>query len=881
MRVLYVEDNALDADLVRRALQRASPGETVIVVPTLAEARTALSAAETFDVVLVELHLPDGHGLDLVTEIRRRRLPVAVVVLTSHGDEHMAASALRVGADDYQARHAGFTDQLAATLASALERFRADSARRAGGLRVLYAEHHGLDVDLTRRHCAEHAPYIAFDEVHTASEVLDRLPSTPEQSMRYDVLLLDYRLPDDTALDLLKTIRTQRRLDVPVVVVTGQGDEEVAAQTLRLGASAYLVKHPHYLVQLPSVLESAHYRAQLARESRRLTATLESITDGFVMLDHDWRFVYVNHEAERLTRRSRAELEGRRLWDAFPELAGSRFEREYHRAVDERRAVVLEDEFAPLGGWFEVRAYPSDEGLAVYFHDVSARRDAERQLREQASLLDKARDAILVRDLEHRILYWNESAERLYGWSTAEVVGRSVVDVLCPDAGPFLESMASLLQAGEWQGEVRHLTRSGEHLMVEARWTLVRDAAGVPLRVLSIGTDVTERKRIEAQSLRAQRLESLGTLAGGIAHDLNNVLAPIMMSIDLLAADETDAGRLAMLSTIEASARRGADMVRQILSFARGMEGRRVDVQPSDLLRDIEKIARETFPKNISVRCEVVHDLWHVTGDPTQLHQVLLNLSVNARDAMATGGVLRLRAANTTLDDQCAAGQLDGQVGPYVVMEVEDTGCGMPPEVVDRIFEPFYTTKDLDKGTGLGLSTTLAIVKSHGGFIRVDSEPGHGSTCRVFLPALTEGIIEQATPADAADLPHGRGEVVLVVDDERAIRDVTRQTLEAHGYVVRLAADGAEAVVLYASQAGEIDIVLADMMMPVMDGRSTVHALRSLNPDVRIIATSGLSGNAQRAAQVEMGATPFLSKPFTAETLLHAIREALDGPPRG
>jgi PAS domain S-box-containing protein len=880
MRVLYVEDNALDADLVRRALARAQPPHDVHVVPTLAQARDVLAAPDGYDLVLIDLNLPDGHGLELVAEVRTRRLPVAVVVLTSQGDEPTVVAALKAGADDYQAK-CSVIDHLPSTLELALERFRADSARRAGGLRVLYAEHHAQDVDLTRRHCAEHAPHIAFDVVHAASAVLDRLPSTPEQLMPYDVLLLDYRLPGETALDLLKIIRTHRHLDVPVVVVTGQGDEEVATQTLRLGASDYLVKHPHYLVQLPSVLESAHYRAQLARQSRRLTATLESITDAFVMLAHDWRFVYVNHEAERLTRRSRGELLGRTVWDAFPELVGSRFEREYRRAADDRQAVVFEEEFAPLGGRFEVHVYPSDEGLAVYFHDVSARRDAERQLREQASLLDKARDAILVRDLEHTILYWNESAERLYGWSAGDVLGRSVVDILYPDAGPFLEAMALLQQAGEWQGELHHVTRSGEHLVVEARWTLVRDADDAPLRVLSIGTDVTERKRIEAQFLRAQRLESLGTLAGGIAHDLNNVLAPIMMSIDLLAADETDPGHLAMLGTIEASARRGADMVRQILSFARGMEGRRIDLQPSYLLRDIEKIANEAFPKNITARCEVAPEVWNVAGDPTQLHQVLLNLSVNARDAMATGGRLYLRAANVTLDDQFAASQLDGQAGPYVVLEVEDTGCGMPPGVVDRIFEPFYTTKDLDKGTGLGLSTTLAIVKSHGGFIRVYSEPGHGSTFRVFLPALTDRITEQAPPVVGADLPRGRGEAVLVVDDEDAIRDVTRQTLEAHGYVVRLAADGAEAVVHHVSRAGEIDIILADMMMPVMDGRSTVHALRSLNPNVRIIATSGLSGNAQRAAQADMGSVPFLTKPFTADTLLRAIREALDAPPKG
>ena len=736
MRILYVEDNPLDANLVRRALARDGDAHVAEVVTTLADARTHLQEAARYDLVLVDLHLPDGYGLDLLTEIRAGGLPLAVVVLTSRGDEHVAVAALKAGADDYQAKHEDFTRQLPATIDAALSRFRAEAERGAGRLRVLYAEHHNLDVDLTLRHCADRAPYIDFTVMHTGVEVLNALPVASGQDLPWDVLLLDYRLPGETALDLLKIIRSERRLDLPVVVVTGQGDEEVAAQTLRLGASHYLVKHPHYLFQLPMALESAYYRARLARESRRLTATLESITDGFFTLDHEWRFAFVNREAERLLRRSRDALHGRVLWDVFPQLRGTTIEAEYRRARDAGESVTIDYFYAPLEAWFEAHLYPWDGGLSVYFEDVSRRKQAERQLREQASLLDKARDAIVVRDLDDHITYWNESAERVYGWPAHEVMGRSMGELLHADPSVSQQALSAVLATGEWAGDVRHVTRGGDDVTVESRWTLVRDDEGEHHRVLAINTDVTERKRLESQFLRAQRLESLGTLAGGIAHDLNNVLAPILMSIDLLTEGETDQDRLAVLSTIETSARRGADMVRRVLSFARGVGGPQVEVHLADLLEGIERMARDTFPRNITVRCSAAVDLWTLAGDPTQLDQVLLNLSINARDAMPDGGLLQLSASNVVFDGATGA-RLGVDPGPHVLLEVADTGSGMSSAVVERIFEPFFTTKDLDKGTGLGLSTSLAIVQSHRGRVDVESEFGRGSTFRVYLPALT------------------------------------------------------------------------------------------------------------------------------------------------
>jgi PAS domain S-box-containing protein len=506
------------------------------------------------------------------------------------------------------------------------------------------------------------------------------------------------------------------------------------------------------------------------------------------------------------------------------------------------------------------------------------RQKTDARLREQAALLDKAQDAILVRDLNHKILYWNQSAERLYGWTAEEAVGRTALELIYHDTTAPRAALKVLMAEGEWVGEIQQFTKDGKPLTVEGRWSLVRDEQGRPKSVLAINTDITERKKIEAQYLRAQRMESIGTLAGGIAHDLNNVLAPIMMSIDLLKMQETNPMRLSVLNTIEGSAKRGADMVKQVLSFARGVEGQQLEVQVAHLMREIEKITNETFLKNIEVHCDVPLELWLVKGDPTQLHQVLLNLCVNARDAMPNGGRLSLTASNLMLDEQYVGMNIDAKLGPYVCIQVEDSGIGIPPDVIERIFEPFFTTKELGKGTGLGLSTTIAIIKSHGGFMRVYSEVGMGTRFHIYLPAQTEpGAI--GFEAHEPELPRGNGELVLVIDDEVAVRQITRQTLEAFGYRVLLASDGVEATSIFATRQQEIDVVLTDMMMPLMDGPATIAVLLRMKPGLRIIAASGLNANGMVAKATNAGVKHFIPKPYTAETLLKTICEVLNDHP--
>lgn len=519
------------------------------------------------------------------------------------------------------------------------------------------------------------------------------------------------------------------------------------------------------------------------------------------------------------------------------------------------------------------RLVPAIRRALVEADALRERRRAEERIHYQAALLDKARDAICLNDMDQCILYWNKSAERLYGWTAQEALGRNANELLFQgDLSAPCAALRSLISKGEWLGELQQVTKDGKSIVVESRWTLLRDQRGEPRSMLIINTDVTEKKQIEAQFLRTQRLESIGALAGGIAHDLNNALTPVLMAAKLLRGEiATEDGRK-LIDTMHSSARRGVEMVNQILSFARGVGGEHTVLQVAHLIHEMIKLARDTFPRSIQIQSHVPRDLSPVKGNATQLHQVLLNLCVNARDAMPDGGRLSIEAANVSLDEAAARARQQSP-GPYVLITISDSGHGMPAEVLNKIFEPFFTTKPLGKGTGLGLSTVMGIVKTHDGFVVVSSEVDKGSTFRIFIPALHGA---EAPPGHAPpEPPQGRGELILLVDDEISILEVTKAALEAFNYRVLLARDGTEAVTLYLRHKSEIHAVVTDMMMPRMNGPAAIHALKTIDPFVKIIGVSGLGPESPLALAGKSHVEAFLKKPFTTEELLNALHALL------
>ncbi|KCZ71993.1 PAS domain S-box [Candidatus Methanoperedens nitroreducens] len=646
---------------------------------------------------------------------------------------------------------------------------------------------------------------------------------------------------------------------------------------------AWSLWHIVNIFNIEDAAERKRAEEMLQQSEEKYRTLIDNIQDG-VFIIQDAEIQFVNEAFARMAGYAVEEVIGKHFRELVaPEYMGMVADRYYRRQAGED--IPREYEFRILHRDGKARIIVNmNVGLISYrgrvasmgtVKDITERKNMEEKIKDQAALLDKAQDAIIVWDLEHRIIYWNKSAVRLYGWTEEEAIGKNANELLYKEEPHILiEARKRVIEGGEWIGELEQVTKNGKKIIVESRWTLVHDSDGRPKSILIVNTDITEKKKIEAQFFRAQRMESIGTLASGIAHDLNNVLVPIMLTSQILREKFTDEQSQRLFNIIETNTQRGADLIKQVLSFARGVEGEHMTLQVTHLIYEIKKIAKETFPRSIETRTDVAKDLWTISGDATQLHQILMNLCVNARDAMPDGGVLSISAENLFMDENYARMNIEARVGNYIVITVSDNGDGISPGVMDRIFEPFFTTKEPGKGTGLGLSTVHAIVKGHGGFVNVYSEVGKGTTFKVYLPAIT--ITEELkVQVQRYESSIGQGELVFVVDDEVRICESTRRVLETHGYKAITANDGAEAVALYVQYREVIEIVLVDMMMPVMDGHACIRALRKINPDVRIIAVSGLTGNGGIIKAAGTTVHAFLSKPYTAEKLLKTIREVL------
>ncbi len=516
-------------------------------------------------------------------------------------------------------------------------------------------------------------------------------------------------------------------------------------------------------------------------------------------------------------------------------------------------------------------------GVAVAVQDITEqRRDADR-LSQQAALLEATHDALIVWGAAGGVRYLNTAAELLTGRRADEALGQDLAFVLHTRSELELRAaLQSASEAGEWSGELTLLTAQGAEVFVDSRWTRIPGPNAGEKVLLVTCNDISEKKRLEAQYLRAQRLESVGTLASGVAHDLNNILSPVIMGVELLKDTITDPEDRGVLAMMEESARRGTDTVRQLLTFARGGDSQRGPVQPRHLLKEVARLLQQTFPKNIQVYTDFTGQPATVLADPSQLHQVLMNLCVNARDAMPDGGVLYLTVESARLERAEAMLHPKARPGDYAVLKVADSGSGIPREIIDRIFDPFFSTKPQGKGTGLGLATVLGIVESHGGFVVVESELGKGTTFSVHLPATPVGEPAAAPAEVLAKARSGRSELILVVDDEPPVAHVAERVLRRRGYEVLVAFNGSEAMELFGQHHARVRLVLTDIMMPAGDGRQLITLLRERAPALDIIAMSGLATQDARREILGRGARLFLPKPFSTEQLLEALSQVLN-----
>jgi PAS domain S-box-containing protein len=755
-------------------------------------------------------------------------------------------------------------------------------------LRILHLEDDPADSELLRAMLEMDKIVAQVDRVDTREQFLAAL-----ELSGYDVIVSDYSLPTFDGISALALAR-EHAPNTPFILLSGTIEEGAAVESLRNGATDYVLKdRPERLV---ASLRRALRESEDRRRRRQAEEALrdreeffrlisENVTDLIAVVDLTGRRVYSSPSYKSLLG-DPAKLLGT---DSFHEIHPEDRER-IRRIFRETLATgvgqraefrfLLKDDnvrYIESQGSVMRDKYGRVTNVITVSRDVTERKKAEEQIREQAALLDKAQDAICVTDMEQRILYWNRSAEALYGWSAAEAVGKYANELLLPsNSSRQIEALKSLIARREWKGELRQVTKGRAEIIVESRWTLVQDSDGRPKSILVINTDITERKKLETQFFRSQRLENIGMLASGIAHDLNNVLAPIMMAVPMLRDRVTQTTDRKLLDMLDRSVRRGAELVRQILSFARGVEGEHKLIQPRHLLADLERMVLETFPKSIRFHKQVDSELWSVRGNATQIHQVLLNLCVNARDAMPEGGTLSLVAENVSVSPSGPGRNPESKPGLCVAIAVADTGPGIAPELHEKIFEPFFTTKDPGKGTGLGLAGVRGIMKNHGGFVEVQSTLGQGARFRIFLPAAEPGSA-QAAPAKPAQLPTGHGEMILVVDDEEAILQIARATLENFGYRVLTANNGVEALSVYKQHQHDIKAVVLDSMMPYMDGSAALRGLREIDPEVKVLGVSGLNTD-EKISVGAGGAQAFLTKPYTAQELLFKLHSVLHGP---
>jgi two-component system, cell cycle sensor histidine kinase and response regulator CckA len=506
----------------------------------------------------------------------------------------------------------------------------------------------------------------------------------------------------------------------------------------------------------------------------------------------------------------------------------------------------------------------------------------EQQICEPTALLEITTDAVIVQDLANNILLWNKSAENIYGWKPEEAIGKNVNQLWYSKLLPQnLEIYNTVLQHNYWQGKLKKISKSGAVITVESHWKLLHHEHNQTKSILIVDTDISQIKELEKQFLRTQRIESIGTLTSGIAHDLNNVLSPILMSAQLLKGKFHEQNTQQFLSIVENNAKRGANLVKQVLSFVRGIEGDvsgrgttnlNPVIQVKHLILEMQQIIQQTFPKSIVFTTEIQPDLLPVYGDSTQLYQVLMNLCLNARDAMPEGGYLTISTENIFIDENHRMMHFDAQVGNYIILTIADTGLGIKKEILDKIFEPFFTTKEFNQGTGLGLSTVRGIIKRHGGLITVSSCVGKGTKFQVYLPAVNTPITQSL---ENIEILSGCGEWILVIDDEAAIREVTTASLKNHNYKTISASDGIEAIALYTQHQDKISAAIIDIMMPNMDGAITIRTLQNINPQLPMIAVSGLVTSEHIAWNQASKYTAFLPKPYTVQELLKALHTIL------
>jgi two-component system cell cycle sensor histidine kinase/response regulator CckA len=704
-----------------------------------------------------------------------------------------------------------------------------------------------------------------------------------------DLILLDYRLPSDhTGLDFYDQLKNEG-YSIPVIIVTGFSDEATVIKALRSGVRDFVTKSVEYLEYLPEaarrVLTQVQTERRLAASEARLTSIIASAKDAIIITDSDHRITLFNAAAERMFRYQAQDALGKSLkklicYDVDSGLGSSGMvDSSFSNQIRAGSYGVRSDgKTFPLEASVSRVIIEDEKCYTVIVRDITERMARDEQIREQAELLNKANDAIIVCDNRDRITFWNQGAERIYGWNSEEALGQTFPKLL--GQAKLSQGVAAeqvFLDCSERSDELRRVAKDRRELVVESHWTSVHDKTGRTSGKLVIETDVTEKLKLQAQLIQAQRMEGIGVLAGGVAHDFNNLLTVITGYCEaLLYRTQPSDPSYNLLREIRKAGDRATSLTRQLLAFSRKQIFQLQVIDLNHLVAETEKMLRRLIGEDVDFQTVYAPGLFSIKADPGQLEQVIINLIVNSRDAMPTGGHLTITTRNVELSQGELTELSENKCGSYVMLSVNDTGCGMDESTMKHIFEPFFTTKEAGKGTGLGLATVYGIVKQSGGHITAQSELGRGSTFTIYLPAVAPPPKPQSySIAGAAKLPFGK-ETVLLAEDEDAVRSLARLVLPSLGYTLLEASDGDHALQQARVHSGPIHLLVTDVVMPGMSGRKLADTLKLTHPDVKVLFISGYTDDAVVRHGVQDTKTHFLQKPFTPSLLARIIRDILD-----
>ncbi len=879
-RVLVIEDDREDYLLIRSALNDAALGEfSFDWARNYEEGLAALGRAEC-DVSLIGYRLGSRSGIDLLTEAVQAGYTIPIAIITGVGDVNHDA-AMAAGAADSIAR-----SEITGTVLQRVIRHSREHLEHLAELRRRDEWHRAILEYLSDSVLVFNAEARV---TYASPAAVPLIGWTPEELVGQDGFALLH--PEDTAYAQEWFAACLAQPGVPIHAAYRVRHKDGEYRPLEVIAVNRLDERS--ILGVVATFRDATERHRVQASSRRMVAILEAASDLVGSADTEGRLTYLNRAGRSmLGLPDETDITELTIRDCHPAWASELIIREALPAAE--RDGIWRGETELLGRSGReipvsqvIVAHRAHDGTVEYYstiaRDISDRRATERALELRAHELREARDtlqtlidsaplAIFTLDTRGNVLTWNKTAEQIFGWREDEVVGRFIPFVSDEHLPEFRELLARA-SAGETLTDVelvRHC-KDGSKIDITVYATPMRAPDGQVQSILGLVADNRYRRSLEAQLRTAQKMEAVGQLAGGIAHDFNNLLTAILAPADfLLHTLPADHEAVRDLRDIRDAARRAADLTKQLLAFSRRQVLEPRSISLGDVVTGMESMLRRLIGEHIELHTIPADDLGTVRADPGQLEQVLVNLVVNARDAMPDGGKLTIETANVELDESYAAEHYPVTPGSYVMLAVTDTGEGMTADTKSHLWEPFFTTKPTGRGTGLGLATVFGIVKQSGGYIWVYSEPGQGSTFKIYLPRI-DAPAESLAVVSKGALPHG-SQTLLVVEDDDMVRAVTRRALTAHGYTVLAASNGPEALLLAGTHGYKMDMLLTDVIMPGMSGRELAERLRQVRPDLKVLFISGYTDDTIVRHGVLEGGVPFLQKPFTPDQLLRKVQ---------